>query len=783
MSSNLIANLNEQQKAAVTLPEVSSLILAGAGSGKTSVLISRIAFLLENRLCSPSELFAVTFTNKAAREMMTRLQAKMPLNTRAMWVGTFHGLCNRMLRLHHEAAGLPPAFAILDMSDQLGAIKRIMKANNINDEVLPAKKIQNYINKQKEEGIRAKDVKPYGFGERDLLQVYEIYEAVLNREGAVDFGELILRTYEMLLNNEPIRQHYQDRFKFILVDEFQDTNRLQYKFLKLLAGHGEQGRKPNAVFAVGDDDQSIYAFRGANVGNMKDFIRDFQIGEPIRLEQNYRSQGNILDAANFLISNNNDRLGKNLWTQAGKGELIRVFNAGDEAEEAAFVVDNIKDFIRNGEDLREIAILYRSNAQSRALETELTKRGVKYTVYGGLRFFDRAEIKNALAYLRLAENTSDDSAFMRVVNVPARGIGAKTVENLIDLARENQVSLFEATQFLTGASANKVRVFTDIINDIRSKKFSLPLTSLINYSVQRSGLKALYESDENGAERLENLEELTSSAAAFLSQEGFDGDSTETSDNLSPLTLFLSQATLEAGDNQAKAGEEAVQLMTIHASKGLEFNNVFITGLENGLFPHDKCLNEPKELQEERRLMYVAITRARKKLYLTYASQRLLHGLPRYNIKSSFLDELPEGALKWLTPKEDAESSFSFGTRAMSNGGYYASYSQKSWSGDKEKNYSSYKKTYKNNENVPDWAKEIGITKEDKNIINNIRKSSKNSDGYDIGTIIFHERLGEGRIKNIEGHGEDKKIEVAFKTNGIKKLLLTIAQKKMRIIR
>ena len=783
MSSDLIANLNEQQKAAVTLPEVSSLILAGAGSGKTSVLISRIAFLLEHRLCTPAELFAVTFTNKAAREMMTRLQAKMPLNTRALWVGTFHGLCNRMLRLHHEAAGLPAAFAILDMSDQLGAIKRIMKANNINEEVLPARKIQNYINKQKEEGIRAKDIKPYGFGERDLLRVYEIYEKVINREGAVDFGELILRTYEMLLNNEPIRQHYQDRFKFILVDEFQDTNKLQYKFLKLLAGHEEEGRKPNAVFAVGDDDQSIYAFRGANVGNMKDFIRDFSIGEPIRLEQNYRSQGNILDAANYLISNNSDRLGKNLWTQSGKGDLIRVFKAGDEAEEAAFVVDNIKDFVRNGEDLREIAILYRSNAQSRALETELTRRGVKYTVYGGLRFFDRAEIKNALAYLRLAENTADDSAFMRVVNLPARGIGAKTVENLIDLARDNQISLFEATQLLSGAAANKVRVFTDIINDIRSKRFSLPLTALINYTVQRSGLKALYEADENGAERLENLEELTSSAAAFLSQEGFEEDSKENVDNLSPLTLFLSQATLEAGDNQAKAGEEAVQLMTIHASKGLEFNNVFITGLENGLFPHDKCLAEPKELQEERRLMYVAITRARKKLYLTYAAQRLLHGMPRYNVKSSFLDELPGDALKWLTPKEDSGSYSSFGS-GRSGGGYYGSYNSKnSWSEDKRNSYSGYKKTYRNNENVPEWAKNIGITKEDKNKINSIRQSSKNSDGYNIGTIVFHEKFGEGKIKNIEGQGENKKIEVAFKTSGVKNLLLAIAQKKMRIVR
>ncbi len=781
MASDLLANLNPQQRKAVTLPDVSSLVLAGAGSGKTSVLISRIAYLLENNMCSPGEIFAVTFTNKAAKEMMTRLQARMPLNTRAMWVGTFHGLCNRLLRLHHEAAGLPAAFAILDMSDQLGAIKRIMKANNISEEVLPARKIQNYINKQKEEGLRAKDIKPYGFGERELLRVYEIYEKVLVREGATDFGELILRTYELLKNNEPLREHYQARFKYILIDEFQDTNKLQYNLLKILGGYGRQDRKPNALFAVGDDDQSIYAFRGANVGNMKDFLRDFMITDPIRLEQNYRSQGNILDAANYLISNNRERLGKNLWTEAGKGDPIRIYKADNENEEAAYIVDTIKDFVRNGEDLRQIAILYRSNAQSRALETELTSRGVKYVVYGGLRFYDRAEIKNALAYLRLAENIADDSAFMRVVNTPARGIGAKTVETLLDLAKENKISLFEATSLLKGATANKVRVFTDIINDIRSKRFSLPLTALINYTVQRSGLQQMYEADENGQERLENLQELTSSAAAFLDQEGFkNNEDCENNDNLGPLTLFLSQATLEAGDNQAKAGEEAVQLMTIHASKGLEFNNVFITGLENGLFPHDKCMSEPKELQEERRLMYVAITRARKKLYLTYAAQRLLHGMSRYNVKSSFLDELPNTAIKWLSPKEDDDG---LGQNYFNNSYSYSSKGYKDGREDYFQNRDSYRsKPVQKSENIPSWAQSIGFRKEEKKQVEKIRSQVKDNDGFNIGTKLSHERFGMGTIIGIEGQGADKKVVVKFNSAGTKTLLLAIAKKKLSII-
>lgn len=786
--SSLIDSLNPQQKAAVTLPEVSSLILAGAGSGKTRVLTSRIAYLLEQQAVSPGEILAVTFTNKAAKEMLTRLTAQVPFNTRAMWIGTFHGLCNRMLRMHHEQASLPATFAILDQGEQLSAIKRIMKANKISEEVLNPREVQQFINSAKEEGKRASQVQVFGYNGQAKLQVYQWYEDLMNREGSCDFAELLLRSYELLSRNEMIRRHYQDRFRFILVDEFQDTNVLQYRWLKLLSGVEEPGRVPNAVFAVGDDDQSIYAFRGANVGNMQDFVRDFHIENTIRLEQNYRSHGYILEAANRLISNNSERLGKNLWTDAGKGEKIRVFGAQTDVEEAEFLVDAIKGYINDGIDRREIAVLYRSNAQSRIIEAELTRRGVPYKVYGGQRFYDRAEIKHAIAYMRLAENTADDSAFLRVVNFPARGIGAKTVDTLVETAKQTGMSLFDACRTITGAAGNKLAVFTSIVEDLAEQKTLMDLPSFVDYAIERSTLKQFYETERNGEERLENLKELRSAAQGYLSEERIDPTAANAEfgdDNLSPLAGFLSAATLESGDNQARNDEAAVQLMTIHASKGLEFNVVFITGLESGLFPHDSAMKDPKGLEEERRLMYVAITRARKILYLTYAKQRMLHGMTRYNIRSSFFDEIPEETLKWLSPKDEGRSfgsrdgfgnddTIRFGRRSEGYGSDFGGgYSRSGYHGDKPRRYDT---------NTPDWAKDILGGKAERRQTERLREKAQSGSPFRKGVKIQHEKFGPGVIADTKNGGDDLEITVRFDCGKVVTLLARIAQKKITFI-
>jgi DNA helicase-2/ATP-dependent DNA helicase PcrA len=798
--TQLIDSLNPEQRAAVTLPAQSALILAGAGSGKTRVLTSRIAYLLENRIASPAEILSVTFTNKAAKEMLTRLTSQIPFNTRAMWIGTFHGLCNRMLRAHHEAAGLPATFAILDQSDQLSTIKRIMKANQVSEEILPAREVQQFINRCKEAGTRSSQVKMLGRNGQEKLQIYAWYEALLQKEGSCDFAELLLRSYELLQRNEHIRRHYQSRFRFILVDEFQDTNELQYRWLKLLAGIGEPGMEtPNAVFAVGDDDQSIYAFRGARVGNMTEFIRDFGIKDSIRLEQNYRSFGNILDAANHLIANNTERLGKNLWTQAGKGEPIRVYGAETDFDEAAFVVDAVKGYINDGEPLREIAILYRSNAQSRVLETELTRRGVAYKVYGGLRFYDRAEIKHAVSYLRLAENTADDSAFLRVVNFPARGIGVKTIDALVDIARTSGLSLYDATYHLPRAAALKLQPFIAIIDELREQKQHMELPELVDFAIEKSGLKAFYESDKNGEERLENLKELKSAAQSFMTQERYDEDGVDTiSDSIMPLAAFLSNASLESGDNQAEAQEDAVQLMTVHASKGLEFDVVFITGLEDGLFPHDSALRDEKNgLSEERRLMYVAITRARKILYLTYAKSRMLHGQSRYNIKSSFFRELPEQTLKWLSAKDEGrggdddvfsddfprKSRGDYGSGSRGGRDYGSSYSSGGF-----RNHDSFRRDVEQSRrfhtNTPDWAKGLLETKEEKKQTARLRaKAEEASAGpYRKGVKISHQKFGVGTIVQTNGSGDMHEIVVRFDSGRTVTLLTRIASSKITIL-
>ncbi|HNH88447.1 MAG TPA: 3'-5' exonuclease [Thiobacillaceae bacterium] len=626
-ASDLLASLNPDQRAAVTA-EGSTLVLAGAGSGKTRVLTTRIAWLIQTAQVSPMGLMAVTFTNKAAKEMLTRLTAMLPINTRGMWVGTFHGLCNRLLRAHHREAGLPQLFTILDSSDQLSAVKRCLRALNVDTEKYDPRKLQSFINQNKEAGLRADKVEAWDPYTRRLCEYMAEYDAQCQREGAVDFAELLLRAYELLTRNALLREHYQQRFRHILVDEFQDTSRLQYLWLRLLAGPG------TALFAVGDDDQSIYAFRGANVANMALFLEEMGLAEPIKLTRNYRSISTILDAANAVIAHNQGRLGKDLWTDAGQGELIRHFEANDDGEEARFVVEEIQTLKREGESFLDMAVLYRSNAQSRSLEHALFSVGIPYRVYGGLRFFERAEIKHALAYLRLAANPEDDNAFLRVVNFPARGIGARSLEGVDAEARAAGTSLWAAAC----KAGRKFAAFVQLVDGLKNDLAGLPLVEQVDHVVARSGLMEFYKNEKDGEDRVENLSELANAAAAFAAD----------SDDQS-LEAFLAHAALEAGEHEAAQGQDAVQLMSVHAAKGLEFHTVFITGLEEGLFPHENSLTEQDGLEEERRLMYVAITRARRRLCLTHARMRLLHGQMRYGLPSRFLEEVPDSLVRSLS--------------------------------------------------------------------------------------------------------------------------------------
>ena len=628
-----LAHLNPEQLAAVTLPRESALILAGAGSGKTRVLTTRIAWLIQTGQASPGHILAVTFTNKAAREMLTRLSSMLPINTRGMWVGTFHGLANRLLRAHHREAGLPQLFQILDQQDQLAAIKRVLKAANVDDERYPPRQVQYFINSAKEQGLRAGEVEAPDDERGVYRSLFAAYEEQCQREGVVDFAELLLLSYELLARNEVLRAHYQARFRYILVDEFQDTSRFQYEWLKLFAG------ADNAVFAVGDDDQSIYAFRGAHAGNMQDFLRDFRVRRLIKLEQNYRSQGNILDAANAVIAHNGNRLGKNLWTAKGAGEPIRVFAAASDAEEAQFVVEEVRALHRAGLPLSEIAVLYRANAQSRVLEHALFSAGLPYRVYGGLRFFERQEIKHALSYLRLLANPGDDNALIRVINFPPRGIGARTLEKIQEAAREQGVSLWQAACRQGATATRGLPAFVSLVEALREETKGMRLREQVEHMLEASGLTAHYRASGE-PDRVENLEELIHAAAAFEAEY-----EAEAEPGVDVLIAFLTHAALEAGEHQAGLGQDALQLMTVHAAKGLEFDAVFITGLEEGLFPHENSLFDAGGVEEERRLMYVAITRARQRLYLSHAQSRMLHGQTRYGIASRFLDEIPAALL------------------------------------------------------------------------------------------------------------------------------------------
>ena len=763
-AGNLLRGLNPEQLAAVTLPAKPALILAGAGSGKTRVLTTRIAWLIGNGMVSPGGVMAVTFTNKAAKEMLTRLSAMLPLPVRGMWVGTFHGLCNRFLRAHWKLAALPQGFQILDSADQLSAVKRVVKSMNLDEERYVPKQVTWFIAGSKEDGLRPKDVEIRDEQTRVMVQVYQGYEEQCQREGVVDFAELMLRTYELLRDNAALRDHYQRRFRHILVDEFQDTNKLQYAWLKMFAG--PVGPNGNAVFAVGDDDQSIYAFRGAQVGNMAAFEREFKVEQVIKLERNYRSFGNILDAANALISHNERRLGKNLRTEAGPGEPVRVYESTSDFAEAQWFVDEVQQLHRDGLPRSEIALLYRSNAQSRVMESALFNASIPYKVYGGLRFFERAEVKHALSYLRLIENPNDDTSFLRVVNFPTRGIGARTVEQLQDAARASGRSLAQSVGALAGKGGGNLQAFVRRIDDMRDATRGLTLREIIEHMLHASGLVEFYKTDKEGKDRLENLDELVNAAEAFVTQEGFGRDAValpvdeqggaaaqvpdaETGEIMSPLAAFLTHASLEAGDNQAQAGQDAIQLMTVHSAKGLEFDAVFISGLEEGLFPHENSLSDADGLEEERRLMYVAITRARKRLYLSFSQTRLLHGQTRYNIKSRFFDELPEVTLKWITPKNQG-----FGS------GFAREY-QNAWS------------------RGSGLGSIVGAGRVEPRAANSYPGSgpkTTTAHGLRAGQSVFHVKFGEGVIVTLEGGGEDARAQVNFGRHGMKWLALSVAK-------
>jgi superfamily I DNA/RNA helicase len=977
----ILSGLNPEQLRAVTLPRQSALILAGAGSGKTRVLTTRIAHLIQSGVASPASILAVTFTNKAAREMLTRLSAMLPINTRGMWIGTFHGLCNRLLRAHYRDAGLPQLFQILDSADQLALVKRLAKAQGLDEEKYPPRQVQNFINNAKESGLRANAVVAGDDYTRRMVAFHADYDAQCNREGVVDFAELLLRTFELLSRHRNLLTHYQERFKYILVDEFQDTNKLQYKWIRLLAGSN------GCVFAVGDDDQclpagtpitmadgsrkpieevqlgdqvrscygaddfrpatvtdtfrrscrgelveiglsggkkilstpehthfagyllgdtpqtsvrrnvkltlcaehrgarpmhrisvsgndgpgksalqaaglsvrktkggeanwimetvradfgdavrlaerareavdgrivlkanlhgrslpfitaqsvrpgmvmvsgdgraeivktvrclpgrrqpvfdlnvhpthnfvangivthnSIYRFRGADVGNMNDFVRDFGIAEVVKLEQNYRSQGNILDAANAVIARNKARLGKNLWTSEGKGEPLRVFAAATDEEEARFVVDEVKSLHREGVALNDMALLYRSNAQSRILEHSLFRAGVAYKVYGGLRFFERQEIKHALAYLRLAANEDDDTAFTRVVNFPARGVGARSVESLQDAVAGGAPSLAKAARsgIVAGRSGSAIAAFLAVVDRLRAASERLRLPELIEQMLEASRLKDHYAAERDAQERIENLNELVNAATLFA--EEFDHGATpagESDADVPPagtpeqhlLAAFLAHASLEAGEHEAGAGEDALQLMTVHSAKGLEFTAVFLSGLEEGLFPHDNSMNEDGGLEEERRLMYVALTRARKRLYLSYAGSRLLHGQPRYGIVSRFVDEIPAELCKWIVLPESR--GIRGQTPIASRGPWPA---------------------HRRSGSDPELPTPVRARFE-------VERPDRHP--FAIGQNVRHAKFGEGVVLNVEGAGLDARVQVRFKGEGTKWLALQYAK-------
>jgi DNA helicase-2/ATP-dependent DNA helicase PcrA len=726
--SAILAELNTEQEAAVTAPAEHRLVLAGAGSGKTRVLIRRIAWLMQVERVSPFGILAVTFTNKAAGEMRGRLQDLLQQPVDALWVGTFHGIAHRMLRMHWREAGLPQNFQIMDADDQKRFIKRLVKGMDLDEGQWPARLIQNFINRNKENGLRPEHLGGDDAHARQLVRFYQAYEEQTQRAGLLDFAELLLKAHELCRDNADIQKHYRQRFGHILVDEFQDTNKLQYAWLRVLAG--DTGK----LFVVGDDDQSIYSFRGARIENILQFSKDYPATESVCLEQNYRSSGNILKAANALIDHNSGRLGKNLWTSDSDGEAVQLYSAFNDYEEADYVIGGIRHWTQNGGKRAEIGILYRSNAQSRLFEESLIRAEIPYKVYGGLRFFERAEIKDALAYLRLINNRNDDAAFERVVNTPTRGIGATSLDKLRRFAREDGLSMWHAALALaaplaspdetgkrmSGRASTAIGAFLQLIEELDLGSRDLSLSERCLDVIHRSGLHTFHgkERGDKALSRQENLEELANAARGYEDIED---------ENLEPLTAFLTHAALEAGEDQADRWEDCVQLMTLHAAKGLEFPVVFLVGLEEGLFPHARSVDSPDGLEEERRLCYVGMTRAMQHLHLSHADSRRLHGREMTASPSRFIGELPAECVEEIRPRmkirqpryQSPQASYARGSSSLDNRG---------------------------------------------------------QGGLRLGQGVTHSKFGEGVVLRFEGEGTRARIEVNFAAVGSKWLLLELAK-------
>jgi DNA helicase-2/ATP-dependent DNA helicase PcrA len=713
--TEIVDTLNPAQREAVTAPPAAALVLAGAGSGKTRVLVHRIAWLIRVEGVSPHSLLAVTFTNKAAGEMRNRVESLLRLPAAGLWIGTFHGLAHRLLRRHWREAKLPEGFQIMDTDDQLRLVKRLMKAMEIDDSRWPPKQALWFINAQKDEGRRARHLgESYDPFLKQMQRIYLAYEQACEQSGLVDFAELLLRCHEVLRDTPDLLAHYRERFRHVLVDEFQDTNTIQYAWLRLIS----EGQ--NNLFVVGDDDQSIYGWRGAKIENLQRFQNDHPRHKLVRLEQNYRSTGNILAAANALIANNEGRLGKNLWTEGSKGEPISLYAAFNEQDEAYFVIERIRQWVAEGGRRSEAAILYRSNAQSRLFEERLMMQGIPYRVYGGLRFFERAEIKNALAYLRLISNRRDDPSFERVINLPVRGIGERTVDLIRDQARGEQCSLWQAAQGLCergelpGRARNAVQGFLDLVEEMAAACYGLRLAEQAHFAIHRSGLIEHHKKEKDqGETRLENLEELISACRQFVAEDG----------SLGELDQFLAHAALEAGDAQADSGEDAVQLMTLHSAKGLEFPLVFLVGMEEGLFPSQQSLDDPARLEEERRLAYVGITRARKRLVISHAEQRRWYGKDLYPRPSRFVREIPAEHLQEIRMG-------SASARPL----------------------------------VQPAAAPTSIARE-----------TAAAAGLKLGQRVSHAKFGEGVVLQVEGDGAQARVQINFRDAGSKWLMLAYA--------
>lgn len=719
--SELIDGLNDKQREAVAAPQQNMLVLAGAGSGKTRVLVQRIAWLMQVEQASPHSILAVTFTNKAAAEMRSRVEKTTGGNVHGMWIGTFHGLAHRLLRMHFQEAKLPQSFQVIDSDDQLRLVKRILRSLNIDEKKWPAKQMLWYINGKKDEGLRPQHIEThFDPTEQMFVKIYQAYQDACDRAGLVDFAELLLRAHELWLNSPALLAHYQQRFRHILVDEFQDTNAIQYAWLNIL------GKEQSKMMIVGDDDQSIYGWRGAKIENIQRFAEDFEKVETIRLEQNYRSTANILKASNQLIANNNNRLGKSLWTDDEDGEKISVYTAFNEIDEARFISGRITQWREQNGSLDDVAILYRSNAQSRLVEEALLQAQLPYRIYGGLRFFERQEIKDALAYMRLINNRDDDAAFERIINTPTRGIGNQTVELVRSAARSQGGTLWQACQYmlkheeLKGRSAKTISAFVQLIEQLEDDSSNLNLDQQMNHVIQNSGLKAMYQAEkgERAEARIENLNELVTACQTFAPDPDLIEDQTD-------LTAFLTHAALESGESQADEYEAAVQLMTMHSAKGLEFKLVFIAGLEEGMFPSQQSVEDIGRLEEERRLCYVGMTRAMDKLYLCHAESRRLYGQEKFHKASRFLRELPNECIEEIRLQSQV-------SRPSTTGKFSNTFTME---------------TFENT-------------------------------GFKLGQQVMHPKFGEGVVLNYEGSGAQSRIQVNFAEAGSKWLVVAYANLK-----